>query len=132
MNILIIATAILLLACVCLVFLYISKIKAMNIIIRGIDLIKEQDFGSRLLPVGQSDADKIISLFNRMISQLKEEKLKLKEQDYLLNRLIENSPMGVVILDFDERISLVNGAAEDFMGTTEIIGKKIPLTEIIC
>ena len=123
MNILIIATAILLLACVCLVFLYIRKIKAMNIIIRGLDLIKEQDFGSRLLPVGQSDADKIISLFNRMISQLKEEKLKLKEQDYLLNRLIENSPMGVVILDFDERISLANGVAAEFLGLQEIVGK---------
>lgn len=125
MNILIIATAILLLACVCLVFLYIRKIKAMNIIIRGIDLIKEQDFGSRLLPVGQHDAGKIISLFNRMMGQLKEEKLKLKEQDYLLNRLIENSPMGVIILDFDERISLANGVAAEFVGLQEIVGKKM-------
>lgn len=125
MNILIIATAILLMACVCLVFLYIRKIKAMNIIIRGIDLIKEQDFGSRLLPVGQHDADKIISLFNRMMGQLKEEKLKLKEQDYLLNRLIENSPMGVIILDFDDRVSLINGAAVEFVGLQEIVGKKI-------
>ena len=125
MNIALIIITILALACICLVFLYIRKVKAMNIIIRGVDLIKEQDFGSRLLPVGQSDADKIISLFNRMISQLKEEKLKLKEQDYLLNRLIENSPMGVVILDFDERISLANGVAAEFLGLQEIVGKKI-------
>lgn len=125
MNLLYLIIAVLVLLCISLAFLFMRKIKAMNVIIRGVDLIKEQDLGSRLLPVGQRDADKIIDLFNRMMSQLKEEKLKLKEQDYLLNRLIENSPMGVVILDFDERISLVNRAAEDFMGTTEIIGKKI-------
>lgn len=125
MNIALIIITVLALVCIFLVFLYIRKIKAMNVIIRGVDLIKEQDFGSRLLPVGQSDADKIISLFNRMMSQLKEEKLKLKEQDYLLNRLIENSPMGVFILDFDECISLANGIAEEFMGLQEIVGKKI-------
>ena len=72
MNIALIIIAALALVCICLVFLYIRKVKAMNIIIRGVDLIKEQDFGSRLLPVGQSDADKIISLFNRMICQLTE------------------------------------------------------------
>ena len=99
MNLLYLIIAVLVLLCISLAFLFMRKIKAMNVIIRGVDLIKEQDLGSRLLPVGQRDADKIIDLFNRMMSQLKEEKLKLKEQDYLLNRLIENSPMGVVILD---------------------------------
>ena len=65
------ATAVTAILCICLIFLYYRKIKAMNIIIRGTDLIKEQDFASRLIPVGQKDADKIILLFNRMMEQLK-------------------------------------------------------------
>ena len=98
----------------------------MNIIIRGTDLIKEQDFASRLIPVGQKDADKIILLFNRMMAQLKSEKLRLQEQNHLLDLLVENSPMGVVILDFDGKITLCNGAAEGFLQVGEgIAGKRI-------
>lgn len=119
-------TAVTAILCLCLIFLYYRKIKAMNIIIRGVDLIKEQDFGSKLTPVGQRDADKIIQLFNRIMGELKNERLKLQEQNYLLNLLVENSPMGVIILDFDGKVTLCNGAAEGFLQVGEgIIGKKI-------
>jgi len=120
------ATAVTAILCICLIFLYYRKIKAMNIIIRGTDLIKEQDFASRLIPVGQKDADKIILLFNRMMEQLKSEKLRLQEQNHLLDLLVENSPMGVIILDFDGKVTLCNGAAEGFLQVGEgIAGKKI-------
>lgn len=121
-----IATAVTAILCICLIFLYYRKIKAMNIIIRGTDLIKEQDFASRLIPVGQKDADKIILLFNRMMEQLKSEKLRLQEQNHLLDLLVENSPMGVIILDFDGKVTLCNGAAEGFLQVGEgIAGKRI-------
>jgi len=120
------ATAVTAILCICLIFLYYRKIKAMNIIIRGTDLIKEQDFASRLIPVGQKDADKIILLFNRMMEQLKSEKLRLQEQNHLLDLLVENSPMGVIILDFDGKVTLCNGAAEGFLQVGEgIAGKRI-------
>lgn len=120
------ATAVTAILCICLIFLYYRKIKAMNIIIRGTDLIKQQDFASRLIPVGQKDADKIILLFNRMMEQLKSEKLRLQEQNHLLDLLLENSPMGVIILDFDGKVTLCNGAAEGFLQVGEgIAGKRI-------
>lgn len=119
-------TAVTAILCLCLIFLYYRRIKAMNIIIRGMDLIKEQDFASRLIPVGQRDADKIIHLFNSMMEQLKSEKLRLQEQNHLLSLLVENSPMGVIILDFDGNITLCNGAAEGFLQVGErIVGKKM-------
>ena len=120
------ATSVTAILCICLIFLYYRKIKAMNIIIRGTDLIKEQDFASRLIPVGQKDADKIIQLFNRMMEQLKSEKLRLQEQNHLLDLLVKNSPMGVIILDFDGKVTLCNGAAEGFLQVGEgIVGKRI-------
>lgn len=128
MDILLVIIAVLLLLCLYLIWLYSRKIRAMNVIIRGTDLIKEQDFGSRLVPVGQEDADKIIMLFNRMMEQLKNEKLKIKEQNHLLNLLIENSPMGVIILDFDGAVSMLNSAAVEFLGVggmEEAVGKRI-------
>lgn len=61
-----------------------------------------------------------------MMKQLKDEKLKLQEQDHLLNLLVENSPMGIIILDFDGNITLSNRAAAEFLQAgEEIVGKKI-------
>lgn len=124
--ILYLTTAVLGILCICLIYLYCRKIKAINVVIRGVDLIKEQDLGSRLRPVGQKDADKIIELFNRMMGQLKNEKLKLQEQNHLMDLLVANSPMGVVILDFDGYITLSNSAAGEFLQAgEEIVGKRI-------
>ncbi len=82
------------------------------------DLLRAQDFTSRIAPVGQQEADRIVQVFNRMMDQLKEERLRLREQNHFLDLLINVSPMGVVILTFDERISMANKAALAFLGET--------------
>ena len=87
----------------------------MNSIAGGMDLLQAQDFSSRLAPVGQREADRIVSIFNRMMNQLKEERLHLREQNHFLDLLIRTSPMGVIILTLDERISMVNKAALAFL-----------------
>lgn len=68
------------------------------------ELLKEQDFGSRLRHVGQRDADRIVDVFNKMMEQLKNEQLHLREQNHFLDLLIHSSRMGVIILDLDDRI----------------------------
>ena len=50
-----------------------------------------------------------------MMNQLKEERLHLREQNHFLDLLIKTSPMGVIILTVDERISMVNKAALAFL-----------------
>ena len=98
----------------------------MNSIAGGMDLLQAQDFSSRLSPVGQREADRIVSIFNRMMNQLKEERLRLREQNHFLDLLISVSPMGVIILTLDERISMANKAALEFLdeGTEEDIMNK--------
>ena len=44
------------------------------------ELLREQDFSSRLSKVGQYEADRIVNVFNRMMEQLKNERLRLREQ----------------------------------------------------
>ena len=61
------------LSLVCLVLFYRKVMKPFRLIETGMTLLKEQDFGSRLHPVGQHDADRIVHLFNRMMEQLKRE-----------------------------------------------------------
>ena len=104
-----------------LVYFYKKVIKPLNSIAGGMDLLQAQDFSSRLAPVGQREADRIVSIFNRMMNQLKEERLCLREQNHFLDLLISVSPMGVIILTLDERISMANKAALEFLdaGTEE-------------
>ena len=98
-----------------LVYFYKKLIKPLNSIAGGMDLLQAQDFSSRLAPVGQREADRIVSIFNRMMNQLKEERLRLREQNHFLDLLISVSPMGVIILTLDERISMANKAALEFL-----------------
>ena len=109
-----------------LIYFYKKVIKPLNSIAGGMDLLQAQDFSSRLAPVGQREADHIVSIFNRMMNQLKEERLRLREQNHFLDLLISVSPMGVIILTLDERISMANKAALEFLdaGTEEEVLNK--------
>lgn len=109
-----------------LVYFYRKVVQPLNSIANGMDLLREQDFSSRLAPVRQAEADRIVDMFNRMMDQLKNERLRLREQNHFLDLLINVSPMGVVILDFDGKISMLNAAALRFLGYTaadELAGK---------
>ena len=55
---------------VCLLFLiyfYRKTVMPLHTIGNAMDLLNEQDFSSRLSPVGQQDADRIVHLFNKFI-----------------------------------------------------------------
>lgn len=100
-------------------YFYQKVVKPMQTIGNGIELIKEQDFSSRLKNVGQVEADHIVDVFNRMMQQLKDERLRLREQNYFLDLLIAASPMGVIILDFDEQISSMNPVAKEILKASQ-------------
>jgi len=82
----------------------------------GMLLLKEQDFSSRLSPVGQYDVDRIVKVFNRMMDRLKNERLRVREQNQFLDLLFHVSPMGILILDLDGKVSSMNPASERFLG----------------
>ena len=118
--------AVITLSLIVLVYFYRKVVQPLNSIANGMDLLREQDFSSRLAPVRQAEADRIVDMFNRMMDQLKNERLRLREQNHFLDLLINVSPMGVVILDFDGKISMLNAAALRFLGYTaadELAGK---------
>ena len=91
-------------------------IRPMRTIIRGVELLREQDFASRLSPVkGNPWANRIVDLFNRMMGQLHDERLRLREQNHFLDLLVQASPMGVVLMDFDGKLTSTNSAADAFL-----------------
>lgn len=103
-------------------------IQPLHIIGNGMELLKEQDFSSRLSRVGQKEADRIVDIFNKMMEQLKNERLHLREQNHFLDLLINASPMGVVMLNLDKAVVSVNPAAYKMFGIaafSDVIGKKL-------
>lgn len=109
----------LLLGIISLALLHFSIVRPAKAAQRGMDILAAQDFNTRLRPVGERNANRVVRLFNTMIDRLREERLKNLEQESLLALLIEASPMGVAILDFDGRLSLLNDAFLRFSGSKD-------------
>lgn len=117
----------LLLILLILFVLYRRFVRPLEVIGHGVGLLKEQDFSSRLRHVGQKDADGIVDMFNAMMSRLKEEKIRLVEQERFLSQIVEASPLGILLLDVEGRVSQMNPAMCRFLGersSDAFIGRK--------
>ena len=83
----------------------------LELIRTGAELMNEGDFTSRFVPVGQPEMDRLIAIYNAMIDRLRDERLAAEEQQQLLQKIVEASPSGIVICDFDGAVQQANPAA---------------------
>ncbi len=112
---------------------YNMLLKPYKMISNGMDLLRQQDFSSRLRAVGHKETDTLIRVFNKMIDQLKEERLHVREQNHFLDLLIKASPQGLIILDFDNKISQINPAGLrllDLDSQESVVGKSLEESNI--
>lgn len=100
----------------------------LSLIRTGAELIGERDFTSQFREVGQPEMDALIRIYNQMIDRLREERLKLQEQHYFLEKILAASPAGIVTLDFDGRVDSINPAAERLLPSVpeNVKGKELP------
>lgn len=100
--------------------------KTLRVIDSGFELLRTRDTSSRLARSGNADIDKIRDTFNNMLAELKASKEQVLEQNNLLNLLVGVSPMGIIMLDFDEHIVSMNPAARQFLECPDnVVGKRI-------
>jgi two-component system nitrogen regulation sensor histidine kinase NtrY len=90
----------------------------LDLIRTGAELIGERDFTSQFREVGQPEMDALIRIYNQMIDRLREERLKLQEQHYFLEKVLAASPAGILTLDFDGKVATLNPAAETLLQVT--------------
>ena len=112
------------------IFFWVSFTKPLKLINTGVESLKDKDFNIRLVKVGQTDIDNIIDVFNQMLTRLRHERKLMKEQHLFLEHLIQASPAGIIIFALDEKIQIMNPAAEVFLAakTDDLIG--LPLSAI--
>lgn len=101
--------------------------KSIDTVSRGLSLLQEGDYSITLRKSGHSEADKIIEVYNAMINRLREERLSVREKNHFLDLLIDSSPMGILILNLDEKIEDINPAACQFLkrSSEELLGKTL-------
>lgn len=108
--------------------LYNAFVKPLNLLASGVETLKEKDFSVTFNKMGHYEMDLLIEVFNKMIRQLREERLQLNEQHFFLEKLIQASPSGIIILNYDDEIDQVNPAALRLLNlsSTSLLGKKLP------
>ncbi|MBN1996140.1 histidine kinase, partial [candidate division KSB1 bacterium] len=82
--------------------------KPFDLLQAGIDSIADKDFGLKFLPIGQPEFDGLIDVYNKMIDQLRLERIKASEKHFFLEKLIDASPAGIIILDINHNIKVIN------------------------
>jgi nitrogen fixation/metabolism regulation signal transduction histidine kinase len=90
----------------------------LDLIRTGAELIGERDFTSQFREVGQPEMDALVRIYNQMIDRLRQERLKLQEQHYFLEKVLAASPAGILTLDFDGKVATLNPAAETLLQVT--------------
>ncbi|MEJ2901106.1 sensor histidine kinase [Pedobacter panaciterrae] len=108
-------------------WLYRSISQTFDTISSGIETLKDKDFSARLNQIGHPEMDELIDVYNMMIGQLRHERLLQAEKSSFLGKLIEASPSGIIIFEFNGIIGAVNPAATEILGLQrgEILGKSL-------
>ena len=115
----IISEVLVLLSLIISVVLYQAIDRPFKLLLMGAEAMRDQDFSIKLRPVGTTELDQLIEVYNQMIEQLRTERLQLTEQHFFLEKLIQASPIAILVLDFDENLLKINPKAQDLFGIVE-------------
>lgn len=107
--------------------LYNDLIAPIRLLMTGIDAMRDKDFSVKFLKIGKIEMDILIDVYNGMVDQLRHERTKQEQQHYFLEKLVQTSPTGILILDFDDNIANINPKVCEILGleARELIGKSI-------
>lgn len=111
----ILAEAVILVSIVISLNLYKQLINPLVYLKQGVNAIKDQDFTVKFLATGQKEVDELVDVYNRMIDELRTERTKQQEQHFFLEKLIQTSPTGIVILDYDGEVKQINPKAKEII-----------------
>ena len=100
-------------------------------LLQGTEAIKDRDFNIKFLSTGKYEMDELINVYNHMIDELRIERTKQEEQHFFLEKLIQTSPTGIIILDYEDHVQQINPKALELLSVDEKETKGKSLHEII-
>jgi len=107
--------------------LFHSLLKPIELVNSGVETLKHRDYSSKFLPIKQPELDRLIEVYNQMVDGLREERIRLQEQHFFLDKVLTASPSGIITFDFEERVVLINPSAAKMLQreAREVIGKRL-------
>jgi len=98
-----------------------------DIVSVGMEWMKEGDFSHSFKKTGIRDVDRLSELYNMLIKRLRDERIRLEEQDIFLHKVMEASPSGIITVDHDGRIQQINPAAKRILdlSSKDLKGKRL-------
>ncbi|MFT6807821.1 MAG: two-component system nitrogen regulation sensor histidine kinase NtrY [Saprospiraceae bacterium] len=94
---------------------YQSLIQPLELMRSGVNAIKDGDYNVKFLKTNSSEMNELITVYNAMLDQLRNEGLRTQEQAYFLENLISASPVGIIILDYNDKIAEINSKAKSIL-----------------
>lgn len=91
--------------------LYQQLVRPLAYLTQGISAIRDKDFTVKFLLTGKKEVDELIDVYNRMMDELRMERTRQKEQHFFLEKLIQTSPTGIIVLDYDKQVQQINPKA---------------------
>lgn len=107
--------------------LYNQLLLPLKTLMSGIDALRNRDFNVKFRATGKFEMDQLIGIYNEMIERIRIERTQQEQQHYFLEKLINTSPTGIIILDYNNKIEQINPKALKMLGVNEneIKGKLI-------
>lgn len=99
--------------------LYKQLIAPLSYLSQGVSAIKDKDFNVKFLSTGKKEVDELVDVYNRMIDELRTERTKQQEQHFFLEKLIQTSPTGIIILDYDKQVKQINPKATEILANNQ-------------
>ncbi len=100
--------------------LYKQLVQPLSYLKEGISAIKDKDFNVKFLFTGKQEVDQLVDVYNRMIDELRTERTKQQEQHFFLEKLIQTSPTGIIVLGYNEQVKQINPKAKEILGVNAI------------
>ncbi len=97
--------------------LYRQLIAPLKLLMRGVEAIRDKDFNVRFLTTGKYEMDQLIGVYNQMLDQLRKERTLQEQQHFFLEKLIQTSPTGIIVLDYDGQLQQTNPRAQQLLDT---------------
>jgi nitrogen fixation/metabolism regulation signal transduction histidine kinase len=99
--------------------LYRQLIDPFRLLVQSAESIKDRDFTIKLALTGTPEMDELIRVYNQMTDALRNERTQLQQQHFFLEKIIQTSPTGILILDYEENVFQVNPGALKLLNMDE-------------
>lgn len=106
--------------------LFLAFLRPVQRMVQGADTIEDQDFHHTFSRTTSPEMNRLIHVYNGMIDHIRTERIQIAEQHFFLDKLIEASPSGIILLDFDNHLTLLNPSAKRWLNLNDqALGKSV-------